>query len=147
MQFHPDGPGDFFKSLDRTFRLLTLSVVDYRGEVLNYVGDEVIVTWPERDGAIDCRPLRCFGAMRDELADAAPQLQRILMHALNEGGWFGAAHQSEVRSAAAEADEGTRVTRIETLLAEETRMGMLVGVAVGWQLAAELGQPNDTEGD
>jgi adenylate cyclase len=62
--------------LDRTFRLLTLSVVDYHGEVLNYVGDEVIVTWPERDGAIDCRPLRCFVAMRDELADAADQLQR-----------------------------------------------------------------------
>ena len=39
--------------LDRTFRLLTRSVVDYRGEVLNYVGDEVIVTWRERDGAID----------------------------------------------------------------------------------------------
>jgi hypothetical protein len=33
------------------------------------------------------------------------------------------------------------------LIAEETRMGMLVGVAVGWQLAAELGHPNDTEGD
>jgi adenylate cyclase len=62
--------------LDRTFRLLTLSVVDYRGEVLNYVGDEVIVTWPERDGAIDCRPLRCFVAMRDELAGAADQLSR-----------------------------------------------------------------------
>ena len=61
--------------LDRTFRLLTLSVVDYRGEVLNYVGDEVIVTWPERDGAIDCRPLRCFVAMRDELARAASQLE------------------------------------------------------------------------
>jgi adenylate cyclase len=62
--------------LDRTFRLLTLSVVDYHGEVLNYVGDEVIVTWPERDGAIDCRPLRCFLAMRDELAGAADQLKR-----------------------------------------------------------------------
>jgi adenylate cyclase len=62
--------------LDRTFRLLTLSVVDYRGEVLNYVGDEVIVTWPERDGAIDCRPLRCFVAMRDELARASSQLER-----------------------------------------------------------------------
>jgi adenylate cyclase len=62
--------------LDRTFRLLTLSVVDYRGEVLNYVGDEVIVTWPERDGAIDCRPLRCFVAMRDELARAESQLKR-----------------------------------------------------------------------
>src|ERR1700761_529878 len=62
--------------LDRVFRLLTLSVVDYRGEILNYVGDEVIVTWPERDGAIDCRPLRCFLAMRNELAGAAGQLQR-----------------------------------------------------------------------
>jgi adenylate cyclase len=62
--------------LDRTFRLLTLSVVDYRGEVLNYVGDEVIVTWPEREGAVDCRPLRCFAAMRDELAGAARQLER-----------------------------------------------------------------------
>ena len=30
--------------LDHTFRLLTRAVVDYRGEVLNYVGDEVIVT-------------------------------------------------------------------------------------------------------
>jgi adenylate cyclase len=62
--------------LDRTFRLLTLAVVDYRGEVLDYVGDEVIVTWPERGGAIDCRPLRCFVAMRDELSRASGQLER-----------------------------------------------------------------------
>jgi adenylate cyclase len=62
--------------LDRTFRLLTVAVVDYRGEVLGYVGDEVIVTWPERGGAVDCRPLRCFMAMRDELARASSQLER-----------------------------------------------------------------------
>src|SRR5580692_1610940 len=62
--------------LDHTFGLLTLSVVDYRGEVLNYVGDEVIVTWRENSGAIDCRPLRCFMAMRDELSRAAGQLER-----------------------------------------------------------------------
>jgi adenylate cyclase len=62
--------------LDQTFRLLTVSVVDYRGEVLNYIGDEVIVTWRERDGAIDYRPLRCFMAMRDILSRAASQLER-----------------------------------------------------------------------
>jgi adenylate cyclase len=62
--------------LDRIFRLLSLAVVDYRGEVLNYVGDEVIVTWPERRGAVDCRPLRCFVAMRDELSRASNQLER-----------------------------------------------------------------------
>jgi adenylate cyclase len=62
--------------LDRTFRLLTLSVVDYRGEVLDYVGDEIIVTWRERGGAVDCRPLRCFVAMRDELSRASGQFER-----------------------------------------------------------------------
>lgn len=62
--------------LDRTFRLLTLTVVDYRGEVLNYVGDEVIVTWPEDVGAVDCRPLQCFIAMRGALADASRQFER-----------------------------------------------------------------------
>jgi adenylate cyclase len=62
--------------LDRTFRLLTLAVVDYHGEVLNYVGDEVIVTWRERDGAVNCRPLCCFAAMRRELSGASSQFER-----------------------------------------------------------------------
>jgi adenylate cyclase len=62
--------------LDHTFRLLGVAVEDYRGEVLNYVGDEVIVTWPEHGGAVDCRPLRCFVAMRAELARASDQFAR-----------------------------------------------------------------------
>src|SRR5215218_14280 len=82
-------------------------------------------------------PERFAGAER-RLAQLAPQLQRVLSHALNEGGWFGDAHNSQVRSAAAEPDEIERAARIETLLAEETRMGMIVGVAVGWELAREL---------
>ena len=53
--------------LDQTFRSLTGPIIDCRGEVLNYVGDEIIVTWSEASGAVDCRPLRCFLAMRDIL--------------------------------------------------------------------------------
>jgi hypothetical protein len=60
---------------------------------------------------------------------------------LEQGGWFGDAHRSQVRSAVAEPDDALRTQRIETLLAEETRMGMLVGVAVGWELARELAKP------
>ena len=77
----------------------------------------------------------------------APQLQRILTQALDEGGWFGQAHESEVRKAAAASGEGERSTQIKTLLAEETRMGMLVGVAIGWELARELELPNDDQGE
>jgi hypothetical protein len=80
------------------------------------------------------------------VAAAAPQLQRILGDALNEGGWFGEAHASQVRQAVREPDEGARAERIEELIAEETRMGMLIGVAVGWELARELGSiPGEDE--
>jgi hypothetical protein len=34
------------------------------------------------------------------------------------------------------------VTAVRTLLAEEARMGMMVGVAVGWALAEELSDTN-----
>jgi hypothetical protein len=67
-----------------------------------------------------------------------PQLQRILAAALAEGGWFDDAHESGVLRAATTPDEDERLSAVRTLLAEETRIGMLVGVAVGWELAREL---------
>jgi hypothetical protein len=79
-----------------------------------------------------------FKGAEQRLAEVAPQLQRILGAALEEGGWFGEAHESQVRAAAGTDDAQERATRIRTLLAEETRMGMLVGVAVGWELSEEL---------
>lgn len=79
-----------------------------------------------------------FREAEQRVARVAPQLQRILNAALHEGGWFGGAHESQVRQAAGAESEFERATSIRTLLAEETRMGMLVGVAVGWELAREL---------
>ncbi len=66
----------FHRFLDRTFRVLNMAVEDYRGEVLDYVGDEIIVTWTERLGAVDCRPLRCFISMRQELLRTSDQFER-----------------------------------------------------------------------
>jgi hypothetical protein len=86
-----------------------------------------------------------FQGAEQRLAEMVPQLQRILAQAMNEGGWFGEAHESQVRAAATAGEEDERATRIRTLLAEETRMGMLVGVAVGFELAREL--ENGTRGD
>jgi len=79
-----------------------------------------------------------FREAEQRVGRVAPQLQRVLNAALHEGGWFGEAHESQVRQAAGAEDEVARATAIRTLLAEETRMGMLVGVAVGWELAREL---------
>ena len=93
----------------------------------------------ELDRAVDALgdPER-FREAEARVARAAPALQRILGEALNAGGWFGEAHESQVRQAAAPDDERERIAALRTLLAEETRMGMLVGVAVGWELHREL---------
>jgi hypothetical protein len=79
-----------------------------------------------------------FREAESMVASAAPRLQRVLAQALDAGGWFGETHEAETRSAAALEDEAERLTRLRTLLAEEARMGMMVGVAVGWALAREL---------
>ena len=72
------------------------------------------------------------------VAGAAPRLQRVLAQALEAGGWFGDAHEAAVLKAATTPDEEQRLAAVRTLLAEEARMGKLVGVAVGWALANEL---------
>jgi hypothetical protein len=79
-----------------------------------------------------------FRAAESLVATAAPRLQQVLAKALEHGGWFGEAHEAEVLKAATTPDEEERLTAVRTLLAEEARMGMLVGVAVGWALADEL---------
>ena len=68
----------------------------------------------------------------------APQLQRILNDALDASDWFGSAHEEQVLRAAGTADPDARITAVKTLLAEETRIVMLIGVAVGLALSDEL---------
>lgn len=80
------------------------------------------------------------------VARAAPQLSRVLDEALAAGGWFGEMHAQAVRSAAGEDDAVRREEAIGTLVAEETRLSMLVGVAVGFELARTLETDISTKG-
>ncbi len=68
----------------------------------------------------------------------APALQRALTMALEEGGWFGQGHEQAVQEASGGQDPAERLRAVRTLLAEETRLGMLVGVAIGFELSREL---------
>jgi hypothetical protein len=80
------------------------------------------------------------------VAGAAPKLQKVLASALASGGWFGQSQEAEVLKAATTPGEEERVTAVRTLLVEETRMGMMVGVAVGWALHEELSRQDETRG-
>jgi hypothetical protein len=93
----------------------------------------------ELDAAIEALsdPER-FRDAESALAAAAPRLQQVLAQALESGGWFGESHEGEVRKACGLEDPEARLGAVRTLLAEEARMGMMVGAAVGWALAEEL---------
>jgi hypothetical protein len=84
-----------------------------------------------------------FAHAQEVVTHAAPGLQRILNEALHAGGWFGEAHDGQVAKVAQTTDPEERAAALRTLLAEETRLGMLVGVAVGLELAQELSNQGD----
>ena len=82
---------------------------------------------------------------QDVVVHAAPALQRILAEALAEGGWFGEAHDAEINRVA-RVEEQERAVAVSTLVAEQTRLGMFVGVAVGFELAQELALGRESGG-
>lgn len=88
-----------------------------------------------------------FSEAERVVAKAAPQLQKVLASALAEGGWFGEPHEAEALRAATVPDPDERIAAVRALLAEEARMGMMVGVAVGWALQEEMSQTTDREGE
>jgi hypothetical protein len=93
----------------------------------------------EVEAAIDVLsdPARLEEAQRTVGANA-PGIQRILNEALQAADWFGSAHQAAVLEAAGKPDVDDRTRAVRTLIAEETGVAMLIGVAVGYELAHEL---------
>jgi hypothetical protein len=88
-----------------------------------------------------------FAEAEQIVSRAVPQLQKVLAAALAEGGWFGESHEAEALKAATAPDPDERVSAVRSLLAEEARMGMMVGVAVGWALHEELNDTDNEEGE
>jgi hypothetical protein len=103
------------------------------------VADRPSYTAEEVDAAVAALgdPER-FAHAQEIVTHAAPGLQRVLLAALSEGGWFGPAHEAELTRSASIEDPGERLESVRALVDEETGLGMLVGVAVGLELAHEL---------
>ena len=84
---------------------------------------------------------------QEVVTHAAPALQRVMNLALEEGGWFQDAHEGQIARVADEEDAHERLTALRILVAEEARLGMLVGVTVGFELARELEARARTQND
>jgi hypothetical protein len=87
-----------------------------------------------------------FAHAQEIVSHAAPGLQRVLDEALRSGGWFGEALDKEIARAVLEEDPEQRLLAVRSLLDQETQLGMLVGVAVGLELARELASQRQERG-
>ncbi|MCC6209626.1 MAG: adenylate/guanylate cyclase domain-containing protein [Burkholderiales bacterium] len=70
------GPLAVHRYLNRVFLSASEAIDDHGGEVYQYVGDEIVVTWTLAEGRLDARPLACLFAIDAALAVAAPEFAR-----------------------------------------------------------------------
>jgi class 3 adenylate cyclase len=96
------GSATYFELLRRFVDDLTGPVLDAGGEIYQYAGDEVVVTWPLAAGVRDARCVRCFFAIRHAIARRATAYVREFgavprIHAGLHGGTVTAGELGDVR--------------------------------------------------
>jgi adenylate cyclase len=62
------GPLEAHKFLAAVFSAAAEPVAASRGEIYQYVGDEIVVTWTEEEGRLEARPIRCFHLLEEALS-------------------------------------------------------------------------------
>jgi adenylate cyclase len=70
------GHKKYFKLLNEIFTEITDPIVYSRGEIYQYVGDEISVSWPLRRGVGRQRCIRCFLDIRQRLKDRSAHYQQ-----------------------------------------------------------------------
>jgi adenylate cyclase len=63
------GPLQAHQFLAAVFSATAEPVAACHGEIYQYVGDEIVITWTEQDGKLDARPLQCFFLMEAALLE------------------------------------------------------------------------------
>ena len=65
------GHTNYFKFLKKTYDEITTPVLNHRGEIYQYVGDEVVLTWTIKNGVRDAKCIACFYAIQHHLREKA----------------------------------------------------------------------------
>lgn len=61
------GHARYFELLQAYYDTLSDAIVDHGGEVYQYIGDEIVLSWPESSGISESRCIRCVLRMKSDL--------------------------------------------------------------------------------
>ncbi len=67
----------YFEMLREYYADLSGPVINYSGEIYQYVGDELVVSWKLNNGLRKNNCIRCFFAMKNSLRKQAPKYQQM----------------------------------------------------------------------
>jgi adenylate cyclase len=70
------GPTSVHGFLNRVFQIASDPIDDHGGDVYQYVGDEVVITWTLAQGRQNARPIACYFAVKQALQRAARGFER-----------------------------------------------------------------------
>jgi adenylate cyclase len=70
------GSARYFELLRRIVDSLTEPILEAQGEIYQYAGDEVVITWPLGTGVSEANCIRCFFLVRDVIAGDAARYER-----------------------------------------------------------------------
>lgn len=131
------GPGAVHRFLGEVFRLASDPIDDHRGEVFQYVGDEIVITWTVAEGREHACPLACFFAIEQALAQASPEFEREfgavprLRAALHAGPIIAGEVGGSRRAIVYHGDVMNTTSRIEHATRDLERQFLVSGDALG----------------
>lgn len=65
----------YFKLLNQYYDVMSDAIMNYQGEVYQYIGDEVVVTWEFEKGKRETNCLQCFFALKESMHNQADKFQ------------------------------------------------------------------------
>jgi len=70
------GPAAIHRFLSEIFRVASHPIDDHGGEIYQYVGDEIVITWTVAEGCDRAQPVACFFAIEQALERNAADVER-----------------------------------------------------------------------
>ncbi len=61
----------YFSMLRYFYQLANEVIINHHGEIYQYVGDEIVISWDKKTGLSDTQCLKCFYAIRDAVEEKA----------------------------------------------------------------------------
>jgi len=70
------GPNQYFNLLQDYYELMSLSIINHLGEVYQYIGDEVVISWELKKGIANNNCIKVFFSIKEKMKVASQQFEK-----------------------------------------------------------------------